>query len=336
MSGASGSGRRQPPAGLRSRRRRGGPEPAAAGSAAVQSEPATSPLPTPAPTGETAGSSDRAIDLDAAPTGPLRGGATAPDGSAPRAAQPAHIDLDATTTLISPVSVPGEPERVAATSAYRGAVASGPSGMSRGASPIGGIPPVGVPTVTAASVPGAADRTTGPIAAPAGATPSSEDPGWVAQPPPPVAGGPSPPHHPRDQPRDPAPPRSAGASAAPRRAKLALRKVDPRSVFFTALMTSMFLALSSLAAMAVLFALLDSQGIIASVNDLAGELTRDADAGAAEPAPLLTVSRLLGATALLGVLNVVLVTLLSTVAAALYNVIASFTGGIDVTLSERD
>jgi hypothetical protein len=44
----------------------------------------------------------------------------------------------------------------------------------------------------------------------------------------------------------------------------------------------------------------------------------------------------IGGAAVLAALNVVLLTLLATLGALLYNLCASFTGGLELTLGERD
>ena len=141
----------------------------------------------------------------------------------------------------------------------------------------------------------------------------------------------------------PAPPRSAqggpgAAAAAPaaqgarpvrtRRARLSLRRLDPWSVFVMTLLLSLFLAIVTMVAAYVLYAVMDGLGIPASIN----KAVTDVQGGGA----VLTRGRLLGGAALLAAVDVVLLTLLATLGALLYNLSASFTGGLEVTLAERD
>ena len=94
------------------------------------------------------------------------------------------------------------------------------------------------------------------------------------------------------------------------------------------LLLSLFLAIVTMVAAYVLYAVMDGLGIPASIN----KAVIDVQGGGA----VLTRGRFLGAAALLAAADVVLVTLLATLGALLYNLSASLTGGIELTLAERD
>jgi len=131
----------------------------------------------------------------------------------------------------------------------------------------------------------------------------------------------------------PAAPRSGGAggtTARARRARLALKKVDPWSVFVFTLIAALLLGIALVAGVAALYAVLDDLGVQESVNEVYDELTRG------DGTPIITSWRVVGAAAVLAAVNVVLMTLLATLGALLYNLCASFTGGIEVTLGERE
>ena len=133
--------------------------------------------------------------------------------------------------------------------------------------------------------------------------------------------------------REPAAARPAGGrTPGRRRTRLAVQRLDPWSVFLYSLVASLFLGLALVVAVAVLYAVLSRLGVTETVNELVTELT----GGDAEAAPLLTTGRFVGGAAVLAAVNVVLLTLLATLSALLYNLCASFTGGIEVTLGERD
>lgn len=114
-----------------------------------------------------------------------------------------------------------------------------------------------------------------------------------------------------------------------RQARLALKRIDPWSVFLFSLLASVFMGIALVVAVFALFTVLDALGVVSSINELVGEVT-------GETAALLTTSRLVGGAAVLGAVNVVLLTLLATLGAVLYNLCASLTGGIELTLGERD
>lgn len=131
------------------------------------------------------------------------------------------------------------------------------------------------------------------------------------------------------------PGRPAGAPtrpAGPRRARLALKRINPWSVFLFTLTSSMFIGIALIVAVAVLDSVLSSAGVLASVNKFISDLSQDSGGRT----DVLTTSRILGFAALLAALYVVLVTALATLGAFLYNLCATFTGGIVVMLQERE
>ena len=135
---------------------------------------------------------------------------------------------------------------------------------------------------------------------------------------------------PRGETRTPAAARPSAVRT--RRARLALRRLDPWSVFVFSLIASLFVGVALVVAVAVLYSVLGSLGVTQSLNQLFAEVT----GGSASGEPLLTGGRIIGGAAVLAALNVVFLTLLATLAALLYNLCASFTGGIEMTLGERD
>lgn len=118
-------------------------------------------------------------------------------------------------------------------------------------------------------------------------------------------------------------------STGSRRARLALKRVDPWSVFVLTLAVTFFLGIALVVAIFVLYAFLDSSNVVSSINDVVREVTQNAD-------PVLTQRRALTLAVVLAALQIVLVTLLATLGALLYNLCASFTGGVDVTLDGGD
>lgn len=91
-------------------------------------------------------------------------------------------------------------------------------------------------------------------------------------------------------------------------------------------------------AVAALYSLLDGLGVFDSVVETVRTATETPDgtdaAGGLERA--FTPERIIGGAAVLGAINVLIVTALATLAALLYNLCAAVFGGIEVTLAERD
>ena len=99
-------------------------------------------------------------------------------------------------------------------------------------------------------------------------------------------------------------------------------------MFVVSLLLSLFLAVITIVASVVLYLLLSALGVPASIN----KAVTDVNGGG----PLLTQGRFIGFGALVAAANVVLITVFATLGSMIYNVCATFTGGVEVTLAERD
>jgi hypothetical protein len=120
-----------------------------------------------------------------------------------------------------------------------------------------------------------------------------------------------------------------------RRARLTLRRIDPWSVFLYSVVASIFLGLALLVCVAVLYAVLAKLGVLDSLNSLIGDVTSEPGEEAV-PSNLFTAGKVMSATAVVAAIDVVLLTALATLGAFLYNLCAALTGGIEVTLGDRE
>lgn len=131
---------------------------------------------------------------------------------------------------------------------------------------------------------------------------------------------------------------SQAAARGPRRARLRLKRVDPWSVMKFSFAVSIVLFIVMVVATTVLYIALDAMGVFDTVNDMLQMLMgTNADEAAGGAAPFrITAKGVIGAAALLGVVNMVLFTALATLGSFIYNVCADLVGGVEVTLAERD
>lgn len=131
-------------------------------------------------------------------------------------------------------------------------------------------------------------------------------------------------------------PAAGSRGARTRRARLALRRIEPWSVFLFSFLGSIGLGIVLLVAVAALYTMLSALGVVDALNDLVSEIDPGGGPDSAPGAPLLSLGRALSIAAVLAAINVVLLTALATLGALLYNVCASFTGGLELTLAEKD
>lgn len=116
-----------------------------------------------------------------------------------------------------------------------------------------------------------------------------------------------------------------------RKVRLALTHVDVWSVFLLSALVSLFLGVVLLVAVGAVYAMMDTLGVLSSLDSFAQEL-RLLDPGQS----VLDGGRVMLLAGVIAAVDVVLLTLLATLGALLYNVCATLTGGVEVTLSQRD
>ncbi|WP_261555067.1 DUF3566 domain-containing protein [Frankia tisae] len=125
---------------------------------------------------------------------------------------------------------------------------------------------------------------------------------------------------------------SARPPGAGRRAKLRLSKVNPLTVTRLSFAFSLCVFVVLLVAVAVLWFVLNSIGVFGSVTDAADTLT---DSSASDVKSWLSFGRAMELSLLVGAINVILMTALTTLGALLYNLCAEMIGGIELTLSDQ-
>ncbi len=176
----------------------------------------------------------------------------------------------------------------------------------------GGAPPTGgAPVVGGAPATGGAPVVGGPVAPGTGAGPAVGRNG-ASRP----AGG-------------------KGKARGPRRARLQLRHIDTWSALKISLVLSIALFFIWMVAVGILYGVLSGLGVFDTLNDLFGQL--GSSSGEAEAvSEAITPGIVFGGAAVIGAINIVLMTALCTVAAFIYNMCSDLVGGLEVTLSERD
>ncbi len=120
----------------------------------------------------------------------------------------------------------------------------------------------------------------------------------------------------------------------PRRARLRLTRIDPWSVMKTAFLLSIAFGLVTLVSVFMVWSVLGAAGVWDSINQTVQNILGGEGAGDFDVQNYVGVSRVMGFTMLVAVIDVVLITAIATLAAFLYNMAAALLGGIEVTLTE--
>jgi hypothetical protein len=126
-------------------------------------------------------------------------------------------------------------------------------------------------------------------------------------------------------------PSVTSASSGPRRVRLAVARIDPWSVMKLSFLLSFAFGIMIVVAAAVVWYALDGLAVFAKIDEL---LTTLAPESAFRLAEFVSLKRVVSLGTMIAVVDIVLLTALSTIAAFLYNIVAALVGGIHLTLTD--
>jgi Transmembrane domain of unknown function (DUF3566) len=119
----------------------------------------------------------------------------------------------------------------------------------------------------------------------------------------------------------------------PVRASMQVRRIDPWSTLKVSLLLSVALFFVWMIAVAFLYLVLGGMGVWAKLNSNVGDLLNNTSASSGE---LVSSGTIFGGAILIGLVNIVLMTAMATIAAFVYNLTTDLIGGIEVTLADLD
>ena len=130
--------------------------------------------------------------------------------------------------------------------------------------------------------------------------------------------------------------KSRPASAQVRKANLVISRVEPWSVMKFSFLISLVLWIVMFVAVALLYYALSSLGVFDALQRTLASVTSSQTSTGVDLTKWIAAPRILGYTMLLGAVDVVLITAISTVGAVVYNLVTHLGGGIEVTLKETE
>ncbi|MFC1410426.1 DUF3566 domain-containing protein [Streptacidiphilus sp. N1-12] len=133
---------------------------------------------------------------------------------------------------------------------------------------------------------------------------------------------------------------AAGPAAPPsgrtRRARLRVARTDPWSVMKISFLLSIALGVVTVVGVALLWMVLDTAQVFSSVGGTLKQATGTDQNGGFDLQSYLSFGNVMTFTALIAVIDVVLLTALATLGSFIYNTAAGMTGGVELTLAEED
>lgn len=121
---------------------------------------------------------------------------------------------------------------------------------------------------------------------------------------------------------------------APRITTLQLKRLDPWTTLKVSLIVAIVMFFVWMIAVGLLYVLFSSLDVISRINQGWATVTSADSATAA--GDLITAGGVFGIAAVIGAINIVVITALATVASFVYNAAAGMAGGVELTLGERD
>lgn len=128
-----------------------------------------------------------------------------------------------------------------------------------------------------------------------------------------------------------APKATADSGSGPRRVRLAVSRIDPWSVMKLSFLVSFAVGIMLVVAVSAIWLALNGMHVFSSINDLVTEILADSNFDLLD---YVAYDRVLSATALISIVNVFLITALSTIGAFIYNISAALVGGVHLTMTD--
>ncbi|MBE3073677.1 MAG: DUF3566 domain-containing protein [Actinobacteria bacterium] len=138
------------------------------------------------------------------------------------------------------------------------------------------------------------------------------------------------------------PDQTAGAAATPggnrqvtpRRVKLGVSRIDPWSVMKLSFLLSVAVGIAGVVMITVLWTILSSMGVFADMSRTVEAVLNTTNGAKFDLMDYIGLGRVVSLSIVIAVIDVILMTAISTLGAFLYNVCSSLVGGLQITLTD--
>lgn len=127
---------------------------------------------------------------------------------------------------------------------------------------------------------------------------------------------------------------NAEVARGPKRARLYVTRIDPWSVTKAAFMLALAVGIVLVVAVGLLWWVLDTTGVFITLSRTIDEVVGSATTGF-DLLSYLEFSRVIGVAIIIASVEIVLVSILATLFAVMYNLSVGLTGGVEVVLSDE-
>lgn len=118
----------------------------------------------------------------------------------------------------------------------------------------------------------------------------------------------------------------------PRRVRLSVSRIDPWSAMKLGFLLAVAIGIMTVVATAVVWYVLDGMMVFQKIQDFVTQIA--GEESNVDIMQFVEFGRVVSLATLLGVINVVIITALSTILAFLYNIVAALVGGVHLTLTD--
>jgi hypothetical protein len=125
-----------------------------------------------------------------------------------------------------------------------------------------------------------------------------------------------------------------GPVSVPRRVKLSVSRVDPWTAMKLSFLLSVAVGIAMVVMIAALWLILSSMGVFADMNRTVDSVLNTTSGPKFDLMNYIGLGRVVSLTIVIAVIDVILVTAISTLGAFLYNVCSSLVGGLQITLTD--